>query len=185
MSGSAEHARWLIASTWNGDAALPGETVVVDATLDDAVLVVIVDAPAHDDPPPPAPPGRLDGLWDFEVVELFLLGDDDRYLELELGPHGHWLALDLAGARRVVGRPAPIDFEAHREGARWRGRARVPASWLPPGLRRANAFAIHGRGPARRYLAAHPTGGEAPDFHRLASFAPIPWTSTPPADAER
>ena len=33
------------------------------------------------------------GLWDYEVVELFLLNSDtEEYLELEFGPHGHYLA---------------------------------------------------------------------------------------------
>lgn len=185
MGGSAVRACWVVASTWDGRPAEPGERVVVDVTRDDAGLVVAVDAPLHGDPPPPGPPCRVDGLWDFEVVELFLLGDGERYLELELGPWGHWLVLDLCGPRQVLGHPGPLAFETHRDGARWRGRARVPASWLPPGLARANAYAIHGEGDARRYLAAHPTGGDAPDFHRLASFGPIPWTSAPRAGVGR
>lgn len=43
-------------------------------------LEVLVEAPFFDDPPPPTGSrGRpCDGLWDHEVVELFLLGEQDR-----------------------------------------------------------------------------------------------------------
>ena len=44
---------------------------------------------------------------------------------------------------------------------------------LPPGLAAANAYAIHGEGSARRYLAWTPVPGPAPDFHRLEYFAPL------------
>jgi hypothetical protein len=44
---------------------------------------------------------------------------------------------------------------------------------LPPGLGRVNAYAIHGQGANRRYLAAYSVGGTAPDFHRLDRFVPL------------
>lgn len=46
--------------------------------------------------------GSLDGLWDYEVVEVFFLGRAERYFELEMSPHGHYLALKLQGARNIV-----------------------------------------------------------------------------------
>jgi hypothetical protein len=36
--------------------------------------------------------------WDLcnhDVVELFLLGKDERYLQPEIGPYGHYLVLQL------------------------------------------------------------------------------------------
>jgi len=132
-----------------------------------------VDAPFHGDPPPAAAPGPVDRLWDYEVVELFLLGEDERYLEIELGPGGHHLVLALAGRRELVASGLPLDFAAHIDGARWSGRASLPLHRLPPGLRAANAYAIHGTGPARRHLAAHPVPGPLPDFHRLDAFPPL------------
>ncbi len=53
--------------------------------------------------------------------------------------------------------------------------ARVPRGHLPPGLSSANAYAMHGVAGHRRYLAAHPVRGPAPDFHRLECFAPLEW----------
>ncbi len=42
------------------------------------------------------------------------------------------------------------------------------------GFARANLYAIHGVGTARRHLAMTPVPGEAPDFHRLEYFARLP-----------
>ena len=135
-------------------------------------LSIAVNAPFHGDPPPASPPGATDRLWEHEVVELFLLGADERYLEVELGPHGHHLVLRLHGRRSIEQQGMAIAYEARLRGARWSGRALVPAAWLPAGLDRCNAYAIHGAGPARRHLAAFPVPGREPDFHRLECFGP-------------
>jgi hypothetical protein len=167
--------RIAVARTWDG-LALPADACsALELALDDGGLEIRVDAPFHGDPPPPGPPGPTDGLWEFEVVELFLLGADQRYLEVELGPHGHHLVLQLHGPRRVEARGLPLGYTASRVGARWTGRAHVPAAWLPAGLAACNAYAIHGTGAGRRHCAAWPVPGPAPDFHRLERFGPLPW----------
>jgi hypothetical protein len=143
------------------------------ASLDDARLVVQVQAPFHDDPPPPGPPGRYPRLWEHEVVELFLLGEGERYTEIEVGPHGHHLALNLLGRRHVVDGHVRVKVETRIDGARWSGRAEVSRSDLPERCIRANAYAMFGSGVDRQCLAAHPVPGEAPDFHRLECFPPI------------
>ena len=135
-------------------------------------LRVDVDAPYWDDPAPSAAPGSCPGLFEFEVVELFLLGADDRYLEIELGPHGHHLVLELHGRRRPVREGLPIAYRAEITADRWRGRAHVPRDYCPPGLRALNAYTIRGRSP-RRYAAHRAVPGDGPDFHRLEHFAPF------------
>ena len=75
-------------------------------------LSVQVRAPYHSDSPPPSPPGPMDFLWEYEVVELFLLGAGERYTEIELGPHGHHLVLQLVGCRNVVRRCIPVQYQA-------------------------------------------------------------------------
>jgi hypothetical protein len=164
--------RFEIRGTWDARPLAPNEYARIDLSLGD-VLEIELEATRYGDPPPPRPTGRCDGLWDFEVVELFLLGQDDRYLELEFGPAGHWLALRLDGRRRIAARDLDLDFEVWDEGARWHGRTRVPRAWLPVGLHAANAYAIHGEGEARRHLAWAPVPGPQPDFHRLEHFAPL------------
>ncbi len=164
----------VIESTWDGARAEGNEVVAMTLELGLDELVVHVEAPFHGDAPPSAPPGPTDGLWNHEVVELMLLGADDRYVELELGPHGHHLALLLEGyrERRLAG--MELHYHAEVEGARWRGRARLPLVWIPFACRRLNAYAMHGVGTHRRYLAWSPrrdvAPGEAPDFHHLSAF---------------
>lgn len=164
--------RFELRRTWNDEPLPPAESGSIELRLGDAIEIGI-EAAYHGDPPPPGPPGRCDGLWNHEVVELFLLGRDEQYLELEFGPHGHHLALRLAGRRRVVANDLAVEYAAQIHADRWSGRARAERPALPPGLVAANAYAIHGRGAARRHLAWVPVPGEKPDFHRLECFAPL------------
>lgn len=136
-------------------------------------MAVTVDAPFHHDPAPPEQPGPTDGLWEYEVVELFLLTPPDHYLEIELGPHGHYLLLELRGRRQVVRSGMPIAYDAQIDEGRWSGHAEIPLDYLPTGASRGNGYAIHGQPPARSYLAYYPVPGTAPDFHRLDRFGPL------------
>ncbi len=179
--------RFTIARTFDAVAAHRHEHVRCELrTRADGGLRWSLDAPCHDDPPPghaagqPLPAGSTPGLWNFEVVELMLLGDDNRYLEVEVGPHGHFLVLQLHGVRRVVETGLPLALQIDRppfnaeEAPRWRATVDLPASLLPIGVSRFNAFAIHGEGEARRYLALSPAGGKIADFHVLDTFLTIP-----------
>lgn len=98
------------------------------------------------------------------MVELFVLGPDDRYTEIELGPHGHHLVLQLHGLRNIVARELPLRFEAQILGDRWRGRAWLDTSLLPPGPHRLNAYAIRGVGADRHSFAWSPVSGPQPAF---------------------
>ena len=164
---------WRIDRLWNGDAAEPDEWVVVDFTRHDQCLRLQVDAPYYGDAPPTLEPGPLDGLWEHEVVELFLLAEPDRYLEIELGPHGHYWVLKLAGRRQVQQARLPIRYQAEIKGHRWQARGEIPWAYLPEGVCRGNAYAIHGEGTQRRYLAYYPVPSPVPDFHRLEHFGPL------------
>lgn len=156
--------------TWDGRPADPGEQALVRLHDAGPALRLEVEAPLHGDPPPAGPPGPTWALWEHEVVELFVLGADERYLELELGPHGHHLVLQLHGLRQVVARQLPLDVVIRHTATHWQATARIPRDLLPPGPHCANAYAIHGVGDARRYLASTPVPGPKPDFHRLSCF---------------
>lgn len=158
-----------IGSTWDGHPVGSDEAARVALVLGDRIELR-VDAAYHGDPAPGVAPGPVARLWEHEVVELFLLGRSEVYLEVELGPHGHHLGLWLEGRRRVLREGLPIDFAARIGGGRWQGVATLSRRWLPPGAWAANAYAIHGTGRGRRYLAAFPAPGDAPDFHRLERF---------------
>jgi hypothetical protein len=130
----------VIGHHWDG-LPLPAEEVVIlqlEATADG--LQLTVDAPFAGDPPPAHPPGSTPALWEHEVVELFVAdaaevtrweasGADPAagppYCEIELGPHGHYLVLQLDAVRRPRRLGIPIRYQA----------AVAPAPALPrPGL---------------------------------------------------
>lgn len=153
---------------WDGAPA----GVAIDFTLARIgdQLHLSVEAPLSGVPPPAAPAGRLWRLWEHEVFELFIAGPGEGYLELELGPHGHYLALRLDPVRVIVEDELPLaEQRAWIEGAHWHAEAALAWNELPPGPHRFNAYAILGH-PARRHLALFPPGGSAPDFHRLEAF---------------
>jgi hypothetical protein len=121
----------------------------------------------------------LDGLWEYEVVELFIAGHNGEYVELELGPHGHSLLLRFAGVRqraRTGVPPTTTHLWGRVDGVvpAWWAEAVIPAAWLPPQPWRANAFAIHGNADQRRYLLAHRLPGVQPDFHQPQLFPAWP-----------
>src|SRR5690606_13552865 len=92
------------------------------------------------------------------------------YLEVELGPWGHHLALQLSGVRQVAASGLPLDLRVSRSHTWWAARASFPAGWLPPPPWRAAAFALHGGEGARAYLSSLTLQGAAPDFHQPARF---------------
>ena len=90
--------RIVVERLWDGSPARSEERVVLDVHRTPEGLVVHVDAPYHGNPEPPCDPGPTDGLWNYGVVELFLVGPEEErraYTEIELGPHGHHLVLRL------------------------------------------------------------------------------------------
>ena len=168
--------RVRLTQTWDGRPAEPEEQVELWFALSEQGLRIGVDAPWHGDPAPPQRPGPTDRLWEHEVVEVFIAGPEGAerpYTEIEMGPHGHYLVLQLRGVRAVHRTLLPLTYLAGRRGERWRGVALLAPDLLPEPVA-YNAYAIHGTGPDRRYLAAHPVPGETPDFHRLDCFAAWP-----------
>ncbi len=176
----------VIKNTWDGRPIPLEEQVTLELSAADRNrLQIVVRAPFHGDPPPAGAPGPTIGLWEHEVVELFVLGasqEDDPdappvYTELELGPHGHQLVLRLRGVRQVVGRLLPLEYETRIDATgvldAWCGVALLDRALLPPPPHRINAYAIHGTGDKRRYLALYPGPGEGPDFHRLECFEEV------------
>lgn len=172
-------ALFEVGFTWDGIPVGPDESVQMGIRRTSKTLEIDLDAPYHGDPPPPGEPGPTEGLWEYEVVELFVAGlapagKPIPYLEIELSPHGHHLVLDLMGVRNVIRSEIPLDFKAQIRGSRWIGTASIPLHRLPSRPARFNGYAIHGQGEARRYLAMAPVPGPKPDFHQPQWFSPWP-----------
>ena len=158
---------------WDGkpcpDARLHGQ---VRLETSDAGLVITASLP-HQSPPniPDAAVGsRVANLWEYDVVECFLVGDS-TYLEIELGAGGHFLALDFSAPR--VRRNEYADFVPRltfkASGERWTSTIIVPWPMVPQGLKALNAFVIV----RDRFLAYHPTPGAAADFHQPSTFPSV------------
>jgi hypothetical protein len=145
-----------------------GWRVTARVELGPDAFTVTVIGPLTEMPPPPHPPGRVEALWRHDVIEVFLLGDDDRYLELELGSHGHFWLLSLNGCRNIVGELAPLHHAWRHDGGRFEASVRLPAAALPPGLSAINVTCILGQ--ERFHGSLVPLPGERPDFHQLARF---------------
>lgn len=125
----------------------------------------------HQVPPrvPAAPAGtRVADLWEYDVVECFLVGRDGRYLELELGAGGHFLALCFDAPRRCSDALETLrPLLTHRADAHgWSARMLAPWRIVPEEIVALNAFVAAGG----RLLAHHPLPGERPDFHQPARF---------------
>jgi hypothetical protein len=164
--------RLPVAHLWDGRPALAHEQALVTLELSDEGLVVSIEAPDHGDPLPAAAPGSTPRLWNHEVVEVFVVGlaDPPVYTELEVGPAGHYLGLQLVGVRKPVVEGFPVEVSVEKGRGSWTGRALVPYDRLPPRPWKVNAYAIHGEGESRRYLCHTPLPGPHPDFHRLEGF---------------
>lgn len=161
-----------IGQTWSGHELPAVEQVLVRLSAAREGLTITLESPWYKDPIPEMAPGLMDGLWEHEVVEVFVASaaEPSVYTEIELGPAGHHLGLRFDGIRRRKGTPFGFSFEAERGAGRWGGRAFIEASRLPAPPWRINAFALHGEGERRRYLLAHRLPGETPDFHQPADF---------------
>ncbi|MFK7926936.1 MAG: hypothetical protein AB8H79_02015 [Myxococcota bacterium] len=166
-----------IAQTWDGTPIDLHAPYLVALSWREDHLIIKVSAPYFSDPAPAAPVGSTWKLWTHEVVELFLVGTGDPvpYVEIELSPHGHHLALALQGVRNIVDRQVPLRVRSHIDGRRWTGEAAIHRDALPPGVEpgatvRLNGAAIHGVGEARTYLSTAALGGDHPDFHRIDAF---------------
>lgn len=204
-----------ISRRWDGSGLPPHEhvrlRVSIESDLPEApgedCLVVAVESPFYNDPRPHPDSAthhlhheqthvtdgkgclNFEGLWKFEVVELFIKGRSDKYIEIEMGPHGHYLILACDGHRQCFHRGIePIHYSATISGSRWTGRMVCPLQLLPPPsyIPSApyffNAYAIHNKESGERvHCAAFPPAQfeetsetyAKPDFHKLELFNPL------------
>ncbi len=157
-----------------GGPLLPHEHAAIRFARTETSLILDINAAYYGDTPPSGPPGHHPDLWKFEVVEVFLAGPSEHYVEVEVGPHGHHWFLELYGVRQIRSQHEALSWSHAREQGAWRARVELPWSQLPVGDLRFNAFAIHGGAHApegvRRHLALFSHDAVTPDFHRLEHF---------------
>lgn len=144
----------------------------IDVSTSDAGIRVTVSAPWRNDMYiPDAPIGRLDGLWDYDVVELFLVGPEHNYLEIELGAGGHWLVLAFDEIRQRSNSYEDLELQVDysKSEHRWTSSTTIPWEVVPRPVHAWNGFVI-ARG---QFLAAHALPGEEPDYHQPDHFPAV------------
>ena len=145
--------------------------VEVWITKKESGLNVRVHATILDDQKVPNAPvdSRFDGLWDYDVVELFFVGTDGKYTEVEIGAGGHFLVLAFDDVRVRANDFAGREFDHRHGGATpgtWQTQMTIPWDVLPATITKMNAFAIMGG----THLALSAVPGTQPDFHQPATF---------------
>lgn len=164
-----------LTTTWTWDGHPANECASLDLKISDEFLQIAVHAPYFGDPPPPTRAGPTHELWTFEAVELFVCSAENppRYTEIELGPHGHHLVLQLAGVRNRVAELLPIHHRAEIHGKHWVGVANIALSLLPERDKagwRINATHVWGPPGGRNYATAARLSSPKPDFHLPDQF---------------
>ncbi|MBI4598982.1 hypothetical protein HY734_02170 [Candidatus Uhrbacteria bacterium] len=164
--------RLPVGRLWNGsvcpDKRLSG-LVEVQQTEDTILVRARTPAlPARRIPDTPVG-SRVDRLWEYDVMEVFFVDEDGQYLEVEIGPGGHYLVLGFEGPRCLVADFVDLPFTVRHEVRPDRSAVNellIPRELFPTSLRAVNAFLIAGG----QYLAYHPVPGTQPDFHQPDTF---------------
>lgn len=154
-----------------GDERLHAEVWI---TKKQAGLSIRVHAPQLEGQSVPNAPvdTRVEGLWNFDVVELFFVGEDGKYTEVEIGAGGNYLVLAFDGVRQRSNDFAGREFD-HRHSSTtpgtWQTAMTIPWDALPEKIMRMNAFVIAGG----HHLAMSPVPGTEPDFHQPDVFPEV------------
>ena len=116
----------------------------------------------------------VEGLWEGDAVELFLLNPASGfYIEFNLAPRGAWWCCTFDAPRNRAAIPAPLPgvrAHAHFTENRWDSSLAIPIRALPPaldfkpGTTKGNiTFCL---GSPQQFVTLADLGGGAPDFHR-------------------
>ena len=163
-----------IGHRWDSTPLKEIDFVHVDIQRNPAGLQVLFQAPFYNDPAPQSSACSLWGLWEYEVFEIFFVGEDGQYLEAEFGPHGHHLVLWLDSPRNIVKKHLPISFSYSIQEKRWFGAIQFNQEILPKKITHWNIFSIHGTDKRRQYNTMKPLKTEQPDFHQPKQFPLFP-----------
>lgn len=174
QSAVAQSESFVVGHTWDGiELAEQDRASVKVEWLENGDLRILVDAPFANDPPPDCESTECWELWNFEVMELFLMGAGDPapYTEVEISPWGNHLVLQLLGTRNAIATELPLEIVSVERGeTRWTAEAILSADLIPAGDLLVNAYRVSGVEPDRYYHVMTPMVGEVPDFHHINQF---------------
>jgi hypothetical protein len=121
------------------------------------------------------------GLWDWDVVEVFLrLGESPgTYYEFQVSPKNQYFELEVFEPRKRFNREFASGF-GHRAAITengWHAEMRIPISKLGwdgnPESVYGNSFAVLGEAEQKTYWSQFLTYQEKPDFHLPEFFRPL------------
>jgi hypothetical protein len=147
-------------------------------TLLSALFRVQSDTPSEINPALPTGSSQW-GLWDWDVVELFVSCAPGGlpYYEFQVSPLGQHFELEIFEPRKRFNRDyrSGLDCVARATGpGRWEGELSIPLERLgwngDPAAVTGNAFAILGPKGARTYWSLFLEPQEKPDFHLPHAF---------------
>lgn len=114
------------------------------------------------------------GLWNFDVVEVFVTGHHGHlpYLEIQISPLGQTFALVIDEPRKIFAYPKDLKFNSSSkvEGNTWTAHLDVSLKSIPGmvGMAKGNLHACLGLAPEREYFGLHIS--DRIDFHRPEFF---------------
>ena len=120
----------------------------------------------------------IEGLWEADVAELFIKGEDGVYQELNLSPSGAWWSMTLSEyrvRREQPKRPVLREIFSSVENDRWRVVAGFEKGSLEVPILSTSRIHVSGMWyrPEPSYLSSYPAQGVAPDYHLEQCFQPI------------
>jgi len=165
-----------ILTTWDGRPVEHRPVEIELKPLNGSTFEMNVEAPFFNDPPNPGGEAGqpFHGLWEFEVVELFLANDANQYVEIELGPWGQHIVLLLDGARNAIKHSLPLEYTAkiHQRGddnsSGWRHGRHGPGKWFGHGRGGPGG---RGRGNCWEGRAIIPSSYLPPNVTRVNAYA--------------
>ena len=112
------------------------------------------------------------GLWDFDVVEIFIKRSGEHYLELQCSPLGQTVALLIEKPREkhVIPKTLPVNFTSNID-TEWKTKISIPLDFIPGDGASifGGCFACLGENP-REYYSLNPNPEKSADFHRPELF---------------
>lgn len=122
------------------------------------------------------------GLWDFDVVEVFIGHDLERphlYKEFEVSPRGEWVDLDVDKTKKEIADwtwNSGFEFKTKVDEGRkmWHCLMKIPWSSIAPAAPaaghefRLNLYRIEGGPESRQYITWQAV--QSPSFHTPAAF---------------
>lgn len=129
----------------------------------------------------------VEGLWNEDVAELFIKGEDGSYQELNLAPSGAWWSMTLSEYRKRRSepkRPQLLSISTSLEGNRWEVVAAFDRETFEVPLLPSSRIHVSGMWyrPEPCYLSSHPPKGVEPDYHHAECFRSVSFV---PSDSQR